>query len=68
MIKMYRFFYHYNKANRGMAVHFRGKCWPCKNVDCNVRAETKWNNTQPRLVIQGFAKEIIQIEDLIIIE
>ena len=57
-IKKYRFFYHYNKANNGMTVHFRGVCYPCKHVRCNVPSETKWNKTQPRLVMQGFCEWI----------
>jgi len=41
-----------------MTVHFKGQCIPCKNVICNVNTETKWNKTQPQLVMQGFAKTV----------
>jgi len=42
-----------------MSVHFLGKCYKIKNVVCNVPSETKYNKTQPNLVIRGFAKELI---------
>lgn len=57
-MKKYRFFYHYHKTNRGMTVHFKGQCIPCKNVICKVACNTKWNKGQPQLVMQGFAKEV----------
>lgn len=57
-MKLYRFFYHYNKHTGGMTVHFRGTCYPVKNVLCMVEAQSKWNAKQPRLVMQGWAKEV----------
>ena len=56
--KKYRFFYHYRRSVKGMTVHFKGQCIPCKNVVCKVDSETKWNKTQPQLVMQGFAKNV----------
>lgn len=39
----------------------------CLNVVCFADTETKWNKTQPQLVIRGFASKIERIEDTIII-
>lgn len=44
-----------------MSVHFRGKCYKTQNVECNVPSETHWNNTQPNLIVRGFAS-IIEID------
>lgn len=57
-MKKYRFFYHYFKAKGKMSIHFRDKCAVVDNVICNVPCETKWKNRQPRLVMQGFCKEV----------
>lgn len=57
-IRKYRFFYHFNKINRKMTVHFKKQCHIVKDVVCNVPCETKWNASQPRLVMRGFAKEV----------
>lgn len=66
-MKKYRFFYHYYKQYNEMSVHFRDNCYRTKNVICNVPSETKWNKTQPYLVMQGFASSIEEIEGSIII-
>ncbi len=66
--KKYRFFYHYNKANKKMTVHFRKLCYIANNIECLVPCETKWNKTQPNLVMQGWAKQLHTSENLIIIE
>lgn len=29
------------------------------NIVCEVPTETKWNKTQPKLVIRGFANEVV---------
>ena len=63
--KTYRFFYHYFKQYTAMSVHFRGSCYKAKSVECLVPCETKWNKTQPNLVMQGFASEIDVTKDLI---
>lgn len=62
MSKKYRFFYHYRRQTKGITVHFRGKCIPCKNIRCLVPCETKWSDKQPNLVMRGFCQEI-DIED-----
>lgn len=54
-MKKYRFFYHYRKSTKEMTVHYKGVCYPCKNVVCEAKTETKWNKTQPQLVLQGFS-------------
>lgn len=56
--RAYRFFFHYNKYTGGMTVHYRKQCIAVDDITCNVSTETKWNKSQPRLVVQGFAKEI----------
>ena len=66
-MKKYRFFYHYYKQYNEMSVHFRDKCYRTKNVICEVSSETHWNKTQPNLVMRGFATEIIEDNDKIII-
>lgn len=65
--KKYRFFYHYYRQYKCMSVHYRGKCYKTDNVICNVSSETKWNKTQPNLVIQGWASDIKIEENQIII-
>ena len=59
MKKKYRFFYHYYKQKGKMSVHFRNTCMVAENIICEVPCETKWNNTQPRLVMRGYATEVI---------
>jgi len=54
-MKKYRFFYHYYKQYNEMSVHYKGVCYPCQNVICEAKAETKWNKTQPQLVLQGYS-------------
>ena len=56
--KKYRFFYHYFKQNRCMSVHFKKQCTQCQNIVCFAPTESKWNKTQPQLIIQGFASSI----------
>ncbi len=57
-VKKYRFFYHYYKQKKKMSVHFRGKCYVVDDVWCDVPCQTKWNKTQPNLVMQGWAAEV----------
>lgn len=68
-MRKYRFFYHYRRSIGGMSVHFKNVCYPCINVKCNVPVETKYNKTQPRLVMQGFCTylNIDQINETITI-
>ena len=67
-MKQYRFFFHYRRSTNGMTVHFKGKCIPTKNVECKVPIETKYSETQPRLVLRGYCKEIVEQQDKIIIQ
>ena len=57
-MKKYRFFYHYYRQYNCMSLHFKGKCYKTDNVICKVDSETKWNKTQPNLVIRGFVSNI----------
>ena len=66
--KTYRVFYHYYRRNNEMTVHYRGKCYHAKNVECRVNTETKWNDKQqPHLVLQGWTTELIHEDNKIII-
>lgn len=65
-MKKYRFFYHFNKHEVKMTVHWKNQCIVVDNVKCYVPCETKWNKRQPRLVMQGFA-EYVEIRDNIAI-
>jgi hypothetical protein len=56
--KKYRFFYHYYKQKKKMSVHFKNSCTIVDDVVCKVPCETKWNKTQPQLVMRGFASNI----------
>ena len=58
-MKKYRVFYHYNKQEKKMSVHFRGKCHIVNDVNCSVEVNTKWNKRQPYLVMQGFARDVM---------
>lgn len=57
-MKKYRFFYHYNKQNKKMSVHFQKQCIIVSDIVCGVPCSTKWNKTQPQLVMQGFASKV----------
>jgi hypothetical protein len=59
MAKKYRFFYHFYKQKGKMSVHFKKTCTVVDDIVCQVPCETKWKPTQPRLVMQGFANEVL---------
>ena len=68
-MRKYRFFYHWRKCDDRMSIHFRGRCIPVQDVKVKgVETETKRNKRQPRLVIQGFAKNVSVVNDIGIIE
>lgn len=46
-----------------MSVHFKKTCSVVSNVVCNVPCNTKFNRTQPKLVMQGFAKVVEIVND-----
>lgn len=56
--KKYRFFYHYYKQKGKMSIHFKNTCTVVDNIICKTECETKWKNSQPRLVMQGFASNV----------
>lgn len=66
--KKYRFFYHYYKQFKCLSVHYRGKCHRVKHIDCQVATESKYNKSQPFLVMQGFASELVFVDDKVIIK
>ncbi len=47
-----------------MSVHFRNTCADVEKVVCSVPCESKKNKTQPRRVMQGFAKEVKIVDDI----
>jgi hypothetical protein len=66
-MKKYRFFFHYRHQTKSMSIHYRGKCVPVKEVICNAPCETKWNKTQPVLVMQGYSSNVEFIDNKVII-
>lgn len=58
MDRQYRFFYHYNKPYNKITIHYRGKCTIVSDIDCQVPCESKWSNTQPRLVMRGICNNV----------
>lgn len=42
-----------------MSVHYKNRCFIVDNVDCYAPAFSKYNKRQPKLVMQGFAKEVV---------
>tara|TARA_R110000751_G_scaffold75513_2_gene152112 strand:- start:310 stop:588 length:279 start_codon:yes stop_codon:yes gene_type:complete len=56
--KKYRFFFHYYKRFKCMSIHYKNQCLKADNVICSVPIETKWNKTQPNLIMRGFANSV----------
>jgi hypothetical protein len=54
-----RFFFHYNKVQKKMSLHYDNKCYIVEDIECCVPCETRHRTRQPRLVMQGFCNEII---------
>jgi hypothetical protein len=46
-----------------MSVHYRKRCYIVDHIACFTTAFTKWNKTQPRVVMQGWAKRVIVTRD-----
>ena len=63
----YRFFYHYYKQYKKMSIHFKGKCSVVQDIECRVPAETKWQSTQPNLIMQGWCIDVLIEQDKAII-
>jgi len=63
-MKKYRFYFHYYKRYECISIHFRNQCMICKDVVCEVPLESKWNETQPNLVLRGFCEEIYIKNDI----
>jgi len=47
-----------------MSVHFRKSCIVVSHIVCKIPCETKWNKTQPNLVMQGFATSVEVKDDV----
>lgn len=62
-LKRYRFFYHYNKANNKMTIHFKKECTIVKNIVCHTTCESKWNKSQPYLTMRGWSSQIKILEE-----
>lgn len=57
--RKYRVSYHYHRhGEKCMSIHYKGKCILVKDIECNVPVQTKWNKTQPKLVMQGWASSV----------
>ena len=54
-----RFFYHYNKQQKRMTVHWKGQCILTDEIVCKVPAETKTSDRQPQYVLQGWASDVV---------
>jgi len=63
-MKKYRFFFHYYKRYKCMSIHYKGACLRANDVICSVPIETKWNKTQPNLVMRGFAESVEIINNI----
>jgi hypothetical protein len=72
-MKKKRFFFHYNKPEsqrRGkpqISVHINKQCIITDNIEVLVPTEGKVNKRQPYFVMQGWANEINQSQDRVII-
>ena len=63
-MKKYRFFYHYNKKEGKLTIHYKKQCHFVNNLICMVPTNSKWNKIQPNLVMQGYAKELRILNDV----
>jgi hypothetical protein len=66
--RKYRFFYHYYKQKRKMSIHFRGTCTTVSHIICQPECQTKWRKTQPQLIMQGWATDVIINNDIAVIK
>ena len=42
-----------------MTVHYRKQCIVVKDIVCYAACKTKWNKTQPQIVMQGWAEKVL---------
>lgn len=57
-MKLYRFYYHWNKPENKWSIHFRGKCYRVDHLECDAKTESKSNKRQPVRVMQGFTHTV----------
>ncbi len=62
-MRKYRFFYHFYKQKKKMSVHYRGVCNIVDDIMCFAPCNTKWNKTQPNLVMEGFSSKVEIIDN-----
>ena len=64
-----RVFWHYNKPKSLQlkrdvwSVHFKDVCHIVDDIVVGIYSESKRNKTQPRVVMQGWAKELLISEE-----
>jgi hypothetical protein len=60
MARRYRFYYHYNKRDGKVSIHFRGRCYSGQRLICCVPCQSRFNQRQPRFVMAGFATDLLE--------
>ena len=59
MVRPKRFYYHYDRhGEKNMIIHFKGRNRKVAHIECYVPCGTKWRETQPRLVMEGFCSRV----------
>lgn len=66
-MKKFRFFYHYNKQQRKMSVHFKRKCYIVTDIICQPECQTHYRNSQPYLVMRGWTTNVLINNDSVVI-
>jgi len=72
--RQYRFFYHFNKPATQQSgevvwsVHFRGRCYLVRSIQCSQPTQTKTNRRQPRGVVQGHCSEVLVRDSVAVIQ
>lgn len=65
-MKPRRFFFHYNKpasqraGRKLLSLHYRNLCLIVEKIHCLVPCESKVNRRQPFVVMQGFARDVME--------
>ncbi len=52
------FWFHYNKKNKCMTIHWHGQCLYVDELDCQVPCKSKFNTKQPKIVMRGLASAV----------
>lgn len=67
-LKRYTFFFHYNRLNKKLAFHWKGKCHPVENIICFAPVKSEWRNRQPKLIMKGKANYVVFNKKNVIIQ